>query len=142
MEHSDSDNDEVAEVSNLKVFESPQTHYTCGDFLCTFGDGGIYDVCKLEVVENFSEGAQAELPHACVRPVLRSNDMEVCGRWRYLVLKGVVFDRFPKVVARGNFHHYEVWERRSAHCLGSLYLWSGILTYCVGYQSIIPVERF
>lgn len=62
---SDSDEDEVAEISNVKVFRRLQMHSKWGPFFCTLGEGEGRSA--LELGEKFAEGGQAELYHAHVK---------------------------------------------------------------------------
>lgn len=59
----DSDEDEVAEIRNVEVFNTLQTHPMWGGFFMPFGEGHGR---SLVVGEKFVEGGQAELYHAQV----------------------------------------------------------------------------
>ena len=93
-----SDDDEVAEESNVQVFQDLQLHPFWGSFFQTFGGDGMSmgerNHGELRMGEKFAEGAQAELFHVHVtwkNPKYNEYDVEKEREWVVKVFKKGTF---------------------------------------------------
>ena len=93
-----SDHDEVAEESNVEVFQNLQRHPAWGEFFWSFGGDGMSEEYggELRVGEKFAEGGQAELFLAHVtwrNPKYNERDLENGREWVVKVFKKGTFLR-------------------------------------------------
>jgi hypothetical protein len=82
----------AAEVDNIEVFKSLESHPVWGSFFITFGyDFGVWKSAgELELGEKFAEGGQAELFHAHIswaNPKDNERDLEDGTEWVIKVFK-------------------------------------------------------